>query len=61
VVFAFSLWSPIYSRLNNTIMLGLAATRKDHLFQRLQKFHRSRRKWDGWDLDGIVERLKKIV
>lgn len=33
-------------------------TRKDHLFQHLEKFHRCRRKWDGWALDGAVERLR---
>ncbi|KAM0707674.1 hypothetical protein Q7P35_004321 [Cladosporium inversicolor] len=35
-------------------------TRKDHLFQHLEKFHRCRRKWDGWTLDGAVDRLRHI-
>lgn len=35
-------------------------TRKDHLFQHLEKFHRCRRKWDGWALDGAVERLRHV-
>jgi hypothetical protein len=35
-------------------------TRKDHLFQHLEKFHRCRRKWDGWDLDGAIERLRHV-
>lgn len=33
-------------------------TRKDHLYQHLEKFHRCRRKWDGWALDGAVDRLQ---
>lgn len=35
-------------------------TRKDHLFQHLEKFHRCRRKWDGWNLDGAVDRLRHV-
>ena len=35
-------------------------TRKDHLFQHLEKFHRCRRKWDGWGLDGAVDRLRHV-
>jgi hypothetical protein len=35
-------------------------TRKDHLFQHLEKFHRCRRKWDGWTLDGAVDRLRYV-
>jgi hypothetical protein len=35
-------------------------TRKDHLFQHLEKFHRCRRKWDGWALDGAVDRLQHV-
>lgn len=34
--------------------------RKDHLFQHLEKFHRCRRKWEGWALDGAVERLRHV-
>jgi hypothetical protein len=30
------------------------------LFQHLEKFHRCRRKWDGWDLDGAIERLRHV-
>jgi hypothetical protein len=35
-------------------------TRKDHLFQHLEKFHRCRRKWDGWSLDDAVDRLRHV-
>lgn len=35
-------------------------TRKDHLFQHLEKFHRCRRKWDGWDLDSAIEQLRHV-
>jgi len=35
-------------------------SRKDHLFQHLEKFHRCRRKWDGWTLDGAVDRLRHV-
>lgn len=35
-------------------------TRKDHLFQHLEKFHRCRRKWDGWRLDGAVDRFRHV-
>jgi len=35
-------------------------TRKDHLFQHLEKFHRCRRKWDGWALDGAVDKLRNV-
>jgi hypothetical protein len=39
---------------------GRTFTRKDHLFQHLEKFHRCRRKWDGWALDGAVDRLRHV-
>jgi hypothetical protein len=35
-------------------------SRKDHLFQHLEKFHRCRRKWDGWTLDHAIDRLRHV-